>query len=262
MIDKVLRTFGSRVLISGGAGSIGSELARQLSKKNRLYLLDIDEMRLHGVMNDFKVPGRVGDIRNRDTLRNVFDDFRPEVVFHAAAYKSVDMMEYVPQEAIDTNIQGTRNILDYAKIFSVKRLTFVSTDKVVNATSIMGETKKVGETMTLNEGYVAVRFGNVMGSRGSVLEIWDKQYKAGKPLTITHHDMMRYTMSPYEAVGLLIEAGKRGRGGELWIMDMGKPIKILELKELLYGDYPHEFMGIRPGEQIEEKLMTLEEEKK
>ena len=262
MIDKVLRTFGSRVLISGGAGSIGSELARQLSKKNRLYLLDIDEMRLHGVMNDFKVPGRVGDIRNRDTLRNVFDDFRPEVVFHAAAYKSVDMMEYVPQEAIDTNIQGTRNILDYAKIFSVKRLTFVSTDKVVNATSIMGETKKVGETMTLNEGYVAVRFGNVMGSRGSVLEIWDKQYKAGKPLTITHPDMMRYTMSPYEAVGLLIEAGKKGKGGELWIMDMGKPIKILELKELLYGDYPHEFMGIRPGEQIEEKLMTLEEEKK
>ena len=130
---------GKRILITGAAGSIGSELVRQLYEKNKVYLLDINEMGLHELMTDLKIPGRVGDIRNKETLRNVFEDFKPQVVFHAAAYKSVDMMEYVPDEAIQTNVLGTLNVLNYSKIHEVEKFVYISTDKVVNAKSIMGK---------------------------------------------------------------------------------------------------------------------------
>ena len=255
-----------RILITGAAGSIGSELVRQLYKNNKLYLIDLNEMGLHELITELGVPGRVGDIRNRDTLRNVFDDFRPQTVFHAAACKSVDMMEYAPYEAISTNVVGTLNMLEYSKIYEVDKFIYISTDKVVNSKSIMGKTKSLGETMTVNsgKGYVAVRFGNVLGSRGSLIQIWERQINQGKPLTITDPKMLRYFMTIPEAVSLLLEAAKIGEGGEVICFEMGKPVSILSLAhgiiEKLGRDIPIEVIGNRGGEALEEKLMTLEEE--
>ena len=256
-----------RILITGVAGSIGSELARQLVPKNKVYGLDINEMGLHELKTDSGVLGRVGDIRNRETLRNVFEDFKPQIVFHAAAYKSVDMMEYVPEEAISTNVQGTLNVLDYSKIHEVDKFVYISTDKVVNAKSIMGKTKSLGETMTVNSGrgYVAVRFGNVMGSRGSLLGIWERQINQGKPITITDERMTRYFMTIPEAVNLVLEAAVIGKGGEIICFEMGKPVSILalaqEIVQRLGRDVPIEIIGNRGGEVLEERLMTEEEER-
>ena len=252
-----------RILLTGMAGSIGSELARQLCKKHKVYGLDIDEMGLHKLKMELGVSVRVGDIKNRETLRNVFDDFRPQIVYHAAAYKSVDMMEYVPEEAIYTNVIGTLNVLDYAKIFEVEKFVYISTDKVVNAKSIMGKTKSLGETMTVNSGYVAVRFGNVLGSRGSLLEIWERQINQGQPITITDEKMERYFMTIQEAVSLVIKASEIGQPREIVCFEMGRPVKILELaKEItqrLGRDIPIKVIGNRGGEVIQERLMTEEE---
>ena len=260
-----------RILITGAAGSIGSELVRQLAGKNKIYGLDINEMGLHELKTELGIPVRVGDIRNRETLRNVFDDFRPEVVFHAAAYKSVDMMEYVPEEAIATNVNGTQNMLHYSKIYEVEKFVYISTDKVVNAKSIMGKTKSLGETMTVNsgKGYVAVRFGNVLGSRGSLLEIWERQINSGKPITVTDAKMRRYFMTIPEAGGLVIDAAEIGEGGEIICFEMGNPVNIMELaKEVIQklgrdkvGSPDIEIIGNRGGEVLEEKLMTEEEKK-
>lgn len=262
---KTLFTLGSRILVTGGAGSIGSELVRQLCKKNKVYVLDIDEMGLHSLKLETGVDVRVGDIRDRETLRNVFDDFRPQIVFHCAAYKSVDMMEYVPSEAIQTNVIGTLNVLDYAKIYEVKKFIYISTDKVVNAKSIMGKTKSLGETMTVNLGYTAVRFGNVLGSKGSLLEIWERQINENKPITITDEKMKRYFMTIPEAVNLVLEAVKIGKGGEVICFEMGKPVSILKVAEeiikKLGRDIPIKIIGNRGGEVLEEKLMTEEEKK-
>ena len=255
-----------RILITGGAGTVGSELTRQLYKRNKLYLLDINEMGLHELKTDLGVPVRVGDIRNRETVKDVFDDFRPQVVFHAAAYKSVDMMEYSPREATSTNVDGTANVLDYAKIYSTERFIFLSTDKVVNAASVMGQTKKLGETMTVNsgKGFIAVRFGNIMGSRGSLIEIWERQINQGKPITVTDDRMKRYFMTKEEAVNLVIEAAKIGEGGEVICFDIGKPVNIRQLAEELVKklgrDISIENIGNRGGEVLEERLMTIEEE--
>src|SRR3990167_3793319 len=243
-----------RILITGAAGSIGSELVRQLHKNNKLYILDLNEMGLHELITELKVPGRVGDIRNRDTLRNVFDDFRPQTVFHAAACKSVDMMEYSPYEAISTNVVGTLNMLEYSKIYEVDKFVYVSTDKVVNAKSIMGKTKSFGETMTVNsgKGYVAVRFGNVLGSRGSLIHIWERQINQGKPLTITDEKMMRYFMTIPEAVDLVIKAAEMGQGGEIICFEMGDPVNIKELAEQIIKklgrNIPIEIIGNLGGE--------------
>tara|TARA_Y100000310_G_scaffold345841_1_gene471007 strand:- start:4206 stop:5027 length:822 start_codon:yes stop_codon:yes gene_type:complete len=256
-----------RILVTGASGSIGSELCSQLSKRNKVFGLDINEMEMHRLKRDLGIAGRVGDIRNRETLRNVFDDFKPEVVFHAAAYKSVDMMEYVPEEAISTNVLGTLNVLDYSKIYEVDRFVFISTDKVVNAKSIMGKTKSLGETMTVNsgKGYMAVRFGNVIGSRGSLMEIWENQINSGGPLTITDERMERFFMTIPEAVGLVTKAAEIGKGGEIICFEMGKPVSILELaKEIinkLGRNTPIEVIGNRGGEVLKEELMTVEEQK-
>lgn len=256
-----------RILVTGAAGSIGSEICRQLYKENKVYALDFNEMGLHKLKRDLGVATRVGDVRNRETLRNVFDDFKPQIVFHAAAYKSVDMMEYVPEEAINTNVLGTLNVLDYSKIYGVERFVFISTDKVVNAKSIMGKTKSLGETMTVNsgKGYIAVRFGNVLGSRGSLLEIWEEQINAGKAITITDPNMMRFFMTIPEAVNLVLEAVNLGKGGEVICFEMGKPVSILslaqEIIQKLGREIPIEIIGNRGGEVLEEKLMTEEEAK-
>ena len=255
------------ILISGMAGTIGSELARQLYRENKLYGLDLNEMGLHALKTELGIPVRVGDIRDKETLRNVFEDFKPQYVFHAAAYKSVDMMEYVPEEAISTNVQGTQNILEYAKIHEVEKFIYISTDKVVNAKSIMGKTKSLGETMTVNsgKGYITVRFGNVLGSRGSLLEIWERQINQGKPITVTDERMMRYFMTIPEAVNLVIKAAEIGKGGEIICFEMGNPVNIMELAERIVKQLgrhiPIEITGNRGGEVLEEQLMSEEEKK-
>ncbi len=255
---------GKRILITGAAGSIGSELCRQLVKNNKVYGLDNNESGLADIMRELGFPARVGDIRDEATLRDVFDDFRPHIVYHAAALKHVDMVEYAPIEAIKTNILGTYNVLQLSKIYEVEKFVFISTDKVVNAQSIMGNTKKTGEVMTVNQGYVAVRFANVLGSRGSVIPLWERQINQGGPVTVTDDRMERYMMTIEEAVALVIEAGNASPGGETWVMDMGEPIRILDLaKEIvrLSGrKIKIQQTGLRPGETLGERLMTVEEE--
>ena len=255
-----------RILITGMAGSIGSELARQLYKKHKIYGIDINESQLFLLVNELNIPSRVGDIRDESTIRDIFDDFKPEIVYHAAAYKHVSPMEYTPLEAIKTNILGLYNVLYYSKIYKVKKFVFISTDKAINSYSIMGATKRVGEIMTKNsgKGFVAVRFGNVLGSRGSVIPIWQKQIDDNKPITVTDERMERYMMTIEEAVGLVIKAGEIGQGGEIIVMDMGRKVNILELAKGILResrkDLPIKIIGIRPGETLDEKLM-LEEEK-
>lgn len=256
-----------RVLVTGGAGSIGSELVRQLSKKHKVYILDQNETGVNDLMEEFRdkawVYGRVGDVRDYATVEDVFLDFRPEVVYHAAALKHVSPMELVPLEAIQTNIIGTYNVLHNAKKSSVKKLVFISTDKAVQSTSVMGATKRVGEIMVRNQGYTVVRFGNVLGSRGSLIPIWERQINAGEAITLTDPQMTRYMMTIEEAVSLVIEAGERSKGGEILVMDMGKPVQILELAKQVVSnlkrDIPIKEIGIRPGEFISEKLMFEEE---
>lgn len=259
-----------RALVTGGAGSIGSELVRQLSARgDKVYILDINETGINDLMEEFRgtnqwVQGRVGDVRDYATVEDVFKDFKPHVVYHAAALKHVGPMELTPLEAIQTNVIGTHNVLHNAKKHSVKKLVFISTDKAVQSSSVMGATKRVGEIMVRNQGYIAVRFGNVLGSRGSVIPIWERQINAGGPLTITDSRMVRYMMTIEEAVSLVIEAEK-AKGGQILVMDMGKPIKILDMaKEIVKGlgrEIEIKEIGARPGEQLQEKLMFDEEER-
>lgn len=259
-----------RALVTGGAGSIGSELVRQLSARgDKVYILDINETGVNDLMEEFRgkqdrwVHGRVGDVRDYATVEDVFKDFKPQVVYHAAALKHVGPMELTPLEAIKTNIEGTYNVLHNAKKHSVKKLIYISTDKAVQSTSVMGATKRVGEIMVRNQGYTVVRFGNVIGSRGSVIPIWERQINAGEAITITDPRMVRYMMTIEEAVSLVIEA-EDAEGGQILVMDMGKPVKILDIaKEIvakLGRDVPIEVIGARPGEFLSEKIMFAEEE--
>lgn len=256
-----------RILISGMAGSIGSELARQLAPDNKIFGIDINETGLYRLREDLRAEGhwvhsRTGDIRNKETLADVFEDFKPEIVFHCAALKNVTPSEEYPQEAIDTNIQGTANLIAEAKRWEcLKKFVFISTDKVVNAKCIMGITKKCAEGLITRAGekFVAVRFGNVLGSSGSVLEIWEKQVEEGKPITITDERMKRYVMSIEDACKLVIKA-QEGKDGEIYILDMGEQVLITGLAEEYYPRYITEIIGIREGEVLEERLMTDEEE--
>ena len=257
---------GKRILITGGAGSIGSELVRQLSKYNKIYILDINEIGVLELINKKSVWGRVGSIRDRETIKDVFSDFKPQIIFHAAAYKSVDMMEGTPLEAIQTNIIGTYNLIDIAKRWEcVEKFVFISSDKAIQSCSIMGATKRLGEIITKNQGkgYVVVRFGNVLGSRGSVIPIWQKQIDEGKTLTVTDERMERFFMTIGEACKLVIDAAQIGEGGEILIMDMGQRVNILELAKGIIKetrkDIPIEMIGIRDGETLIEELMTEEE---
>ena len=257
-----------RILITGAAGSIGSELLRQLCERNKIYGVDINESGLADLMREYDVAVRIGDIRNENTVRDIFSDFKPQIVFHAAAYKHVDMVENVPKEAIDTNILGTYNLLHYSKVYPVEKFIFISTDKAINPYSIMGATKRVGEIMTKNQGkgFIAVRFANVLGSRGSVIPIWQRQINQGKPITLTHPDMERYFMTIEQAVQLVIKAGELGEGGEIFVLDMGRPVKLLELAnkiiQELGSEVPIKVIGIRPGEQLKEKIMLEEEQQR
>lgn len=264
---------GKRILITGGAGSIGSEIARQLAPGNKIWILDINESATFELRQEIEAQGhwvhsRTGDIRDINTIKDVFEDFKPQYVFHAAALKHVSPNEEYPIEAIQTNIIGTYNVLAEAKRWEcLEKFVFISTDKVVNAHCIMGITKLCAESIVRRAGekFVAVRFGNVLGSRGSVIPIWQRQIESGKPITVTDPRMERYMMTISEAVSLVIEAGAKGQGGEAWILDMGKKINVLELAKniLNKADYKVDvkISGIRVGETLDEKLMTEEEEK-
>jgi FlaA1/EpsC-like NDP-sugar epimerase len=260
----------SRVLVAGGAGSIGSELVRQLVKNHKVYVLDINESGIFDLTDSLKgqdVWGRVGDIRDYKTVKDVFDDFKPEIIYNCAAYKHVPLMEYTPLEAINTNVIGHYNLIHCAKTWEcVQKFVYVSTDKAASSHSIMGATKRLGEIITKNQGkgYCVVRFGNVIGSRGSLMSIWQRQADAGEPLTVTDERMERYMMTIPQAVGLIIEAGERCVGGETFILDMGKPVNIynlaLSIIEKTDGNQSPTVTGIREGETLTEKLMTAEEE--
>lgn len=262
-----------KILITGGAGSIGSELVRQLAKTNKIFILDFNETALFDLITEEKakghwVYGRIGNVRDEKTVNDVFSDFKPDIVFHAAAYKHVTPMEMYPREAVETNILGTLNVIEHAKKYEVKKFVFVSTDKAVQSTSIMGASKRVSEIITRNQGngYIVVRFGNVLGSRGSVIPIWQKQIDKGEKITITDPQMERYMMTIEEACTLVIEAAEVGEGGEIMILDMGNKIKILDLAKKIIAesrkDIGIDVIGIRPGEELTEKLMFDEEEKK
>lgn len=262
-----------RILITGGAGSIGSELVRQLAPNNKVFILDQNETETFDLRTEMKdlgywVHSRTGDIRDVNTINDIFEDFKPQYVFHAAALKHVTPNEEYPLEAIQTNILGTYNVMAEAKRWEcLEKFVFISTDKVVNAHCIMGITKLCAEGLIRRGGekFVAVRFGNVVGSRGSVIPIWQRQINAGKKLTVTDEKMKRYMMTIPEAVKLVIEAGERGKNGEVFILDMGEQVNILDLALQVLGKAGKEkevdLIGIREGETLEEKLMTLEEEK-
>lgn len=261
-----------RVLVTGGAGSIGSEIVRQLAPHNKIFIIDTNETGTFDLREELKQEGfwvhsRTGDIRDKNVIKDVFEDFKPQYIFHAGALKHVTPGEEYPEEMVYTNILGTLNLVQEAKRWEcLEKFVFISTDKVVNANCIMGITKLCAEGIVRRAGkqFVAVRFGNVLGSRGSVIPIWQKQIDAGKPITITDQRMTRYMMTIPEAVNLVIEAGTRGKDGQVFILDMGEQINILDLALDILGKskkhLDYKIIGMRPGETLDEKLMTAEEE--
>ncbi len=279
-IQKYIR--GERVLITGGGGSIGSELARQIARLNpaSLILLGKGENSIYEIeqellqTNRFQPNSVIADVRDRAAMERMFDHYRPTVVFHAAAHKHVPLMQANPIEAIRNNILGTRQVAELSVKYGVKRFINVSTDKAVNPSSIMGATKRVGEMIVAALGsryeteFGIVRFGNVMGSRGSLIPMLKAQIRRGGPVRVTHPDMTRYFMTIPEAVQLILQAGAIGKRGEIFILDMGDPIKIVDLAMdliRLHGLVPGEdievqFTGTRPGEKLEEELMYDDEE--
>jgi FlaA1/EpsC-like NDP-sugar epimerase len=271
---------GKTVLVTGAGGSIGSELCRQIApmRPDKLVLLDHDEngifyinLELADKYKNIEVVPLVRDIQFFDTLERVFIEHSPTVVFHAAAYKHVPLMEINMEEAIRNNIEGSKNLIDLAADFGVKRFVFVSTDKAVNPSSVMGTTKRAVEIYLQRKTkncsscvFCSVRFGNVLGSQGSVVLLFREQIARGGPVTVTHPDMKRYFMTIPEAVQLVIQAGALGRGGEIFVLDMGEPVKITDLARdmiLLSGLKPEqdikiEFTGLRPGEKLYEELFS------
>ncbi len=273
---------GKVILVSGGGGSIGSELCRQIANfaPKLLVVFDIYENNAYDLQQELKLSHPdlpikilIGSVRDLNRMDDVFAKFRPEVVFHAAAHKHVPLMEDSPKEAIKNNVFGTYNTAISAKKWGAKRFVLISTDKAVNPTNVMGASKRLCEMViqSLNEPgkteFAAVRFGNVLGSNGSVIPLFTRLIKAGKPLPVTHPDIVRYFMTIPEAARLVLQAGAMAKGGEIFILDMGKPVKIVELAENLirlsglrpYEDIPIEFCGLRPGEKLYEELNLAEE---
>ena len=262
-----------RILITGAAGSIGSEIVCQVVKNNKVFILDQNETGMFDIIEKYKKEGywchgRVGDIRDEKTLVDIFSDFKPQVVFHAAALKHVTPGEWYPREYVNTNILGTLNLIEQAKKWEcTEKFIFISTDKAVQSSSIMGATKRVSEIIVRNQGkgFIVVRFGNVLGSRGSVIPIWQEQIDTGKKLTVTDKRMTRYMMTIEEAIRLVIVAGEKGMGGEIFVLDMGEKVNILDLAhEILIKAHkvPEvDIIGTRPGEQLTEKMMFEEEER-
>lgn len=270
---------GKIILVTGAAGSIGSEISRQLSYYNykHLVLVDQAESDLYDLQQELRqknienFTAIVGDVRDYIRMNNVFKEFQPQIVYHAAAYKHVPLMEESPYEAVKINVAGTKNIADLALEFSVERFVMVSTDKAVNPTNVMGATKRVAELYvgclskrdTVTK-FIITRFGNVLGSNGSVIPLFRKQLEKGGPLTVTHEEVTRYFMTIPEACSLVLEAGTMGDGGEIYIFDMGKSVKIYDLAKRMIQlsgfRYPEEIeikiTGLRPGEKLYEELLA------
>ncbi len=282
-LDSILGYVQSkRVLVTGGGGSIGSELCRQIAnhKPAQLIIVDIYENSAYDVQQelqlnhpDLNLVVLIASVRNTNRVNWIFEQYKPEIVYHAAAHKHVPLMEASPNEAVKNNVFGTWKTAYAAAMNGTKRFVMISTDKAVNPTNIMGASKRICEMIiqTFNKHYdtefVAVRFGNVLGSNGSVIPLFKKQIMAGGPVTVTHPDIIRYFMTIPEAVSLVLQAGAYAKGGEIFVLDMGKPVKILDLARNLIRlsgyrvdeDIKIEFTGLRPGEKLYEELLMAEE---
>lgn len=272
---------GKVILVTGAAGSIGSELARQIARRSykKLILLDQAESPLYDIQQSIKCsyPEHlhcvVGDVRNYFFMQKIFEEYHPDLVFHAAAYKHVPLMEANPYESIQTNVLGSKNVVDLSMKYGVKKMVMVSTDKAVNPTNIMGATKRMAEIYVSScsgksdTQFIITRFGNVLGSNGSVIPLFEKQMEQGGPLTLTHPDITRFFMTIPEACQLVQEAGVMGKGGEIFVFDMGKSIRIIDLAKRMINlkgyRYPEDIdikiVGLRPGEKIYEELLANNE---
>ncbi len=284
-MDNISRAHkGKRILITGAAGSIGSEITRQVVgfEPEEILILDQAETPLHSLVlelssmdSEVKYRPVLADIRNKDTLSQIFRDFRPHVVYHAAAYKHVPMMENNPCQAVFTNVMGTKYLADLSRKYGAERFVMVSTDKAVNPSNVMGASKRIAEKYVQsiqykfgknasNTKFITTRFGNVLGSSGSIVPLFSKQIEQGGPVTLTHPDIIRYFMTIPEACQLVLEAGTMGQGGEIFIFDMGKPVKIIDLARKmirLAGYIPEKdiqikIIGLRPGEKLYEELLN------
>ena len=273
---------GKVVLVTGGGGSIGEELCRQIMLHNpkQLLMLDIYENSLYNIELELKakypnddIVAIIANIRDRERMFEIFEDFSPEVVFHAAAHKHVPLMENNPTEAIKNNVFGTYNLVNACDRYNTKRFILISTDKAVNPTNIMGATKRMCEMIIQAKDkqsdteFVAVRFGNVLGSNGSVVPLFKKQIAQGGPVTVTHKEVTRFFMTIPEAVSLVLQAITYAKGGEIFVLDMGEPVKIYDLAKNLIElsgytlgkDMEIEITGLRPGEKLYEELLMNEE---
>lgn len=270
------------VMVTGGGGSIGSELCRQIAKVHpkKLIILDIYENNAYSIQQEIisKHPELelivlIGSIRNLERLEGIMNQYRPDIIYHAAAHKHVPLMEESPHEAIKNNVFGTYNVAIAAIEYNCKRVVLISTDKAVNPTNIMGASKRICEMLiqVMNQksqtDFVAVRFGNVLGSNGSVIPLFKKQIEDGGPVTVTHPDIIRFFMTIPEAVSLVLEAGANAQGGEIFVLDMGNPVRIVDMAENLIrlsGYTPGveikiEYTGLRPGEKLYEEILLNEE---
>ncbi|MBQ1943405.1 MAG: polysaccharide biosynthesis protein, partial [Ruminococcus sp.] len=275
---------GKVVMVTGGGGSIGSELSRQIARANPklLIIFDIYENNAYDIQQELRLEygdsldlvTLIASVRDYNKIESIFRQYRPQVVFHAAAHKHVPLMETVPEEAVKNNIFGTFNVATLAEYYKADKFVMISTDKAVNPTNVMGATKRACEMIiqykaqnTDHTEFVTTRFGNVLGSNGSVIPLFRRQIESGAPVTVTHPDIIRYFMTIPEAVSLVLEAGAMAKGGEIFVLDMGAPVKITTLAENLirmygkvpYKDVPIVFTGLRPGEKLFEELLMDEE---
>ena len=281
-MEKIGNYIGDKViLVTGGGGSIGSEICRQvaLHEPKQLIIVDIYENNAYNIQLELKknypelnLETLIASVRDKKRIEDIFETYHPDIVYHAAAHKHVPLMEDSPDEAIKNNVVGTYNVASAANKFHVKKMVLISTDKAVRPTNVMGASKRICEiimeifSQISQTEYAAVRFGNVLGSNGSVIPLFRRQIKEGGPVTVTHPDIIRYFMTIPEAVNLVLQCGAYAKGGEIFILDMGEPVKILDLARKmirLSGHVPGEdikieFTGLRPGEKLYEELLIDE----